>query len=287
MSRRLLLDENPLILLPTLAAVLGVNEALILQQFNYWIQASKNDWKGFRWTYNSYTEWRKQFKFLSVPTIGRVIRNLEKKGLVVSEVGPNRKNFDRTKWYRIDYDKFDELFPEDTLANDDGIKLTQSNVSKSDDHSSKLTRSSVASTGSHSPTYQNEPTIPDKNTTKTSSESNNKEESASKKPRALKLHSRPIFAEMQKQFGFPGKTDKDPIPNYGKEAKAIDRMKARGYTEDAILAAWKAKVQARGEFVTMVFVNEDIGKDGAKVRQLPFLPNESDLAAQVGAKGLD
>ena len=287
MSRRLLLDENPLILLPTLAAVLGVNEALILQQFNYWIQASKNEWEGYRWTYNSYTEWRKQFKFLSVPTIGRTIRNLEKKGLVVSKVGPNKKDFDRTKWYRIDYEKFDELFPEDTLANDDGIKLTQSNVPKCDDDGSKMTRSKVDSTGSRSPLYQNDPTIPDKNTTKTSSESNNKEESASKKPRALKLHSRPIFAEMQKQFGFPDKTDKDPIPNYGKEAKAIDRMKARGYTEDEILAAWKAKVQARGEFVTMVFVNEDIGKGGPKARQSSFLPSEDDLAAQVSARGLN
>jgi hypothetical protein len=287
MARRLLLDENPLILLPTLAAALGVNEALILQQFNYWVQSSKNTWKGYRWTYNSYSEWKKQFKFLSVPTIGRAIRNLEKKGLLVSEVGPNPKKFDRTKWYRIDFDKFDELFPDDTLANDDGIKLTQSNVSECDEDRSKLTQSELGSNHEGPATYQNEPTIPKKNTAKTSSETNNKEVSSSSKTRPPKIHSRPIFAEMQKVLGFPNKTQKDPIPNYGKEAKAIARMVARGYTETEILRAWKHKVESRGEFVSMVFVNEDIGKNPLARQTALALPNEEELAAQVGARGLN
>jgi len=110
--------------------------------------------------------------------------------------------------------------------------------------------------------------------------------SSSKKKRTLKLHSRPIFAEIQKEFGFPEKTDKDPIPNYGKEAKAIDRILARGYSEPEILEAWRIKVRARGEFVSMVYVNEDIGKPG-KPRQTTFLPTESDLVAAAKEKGLN
>jgi len=110
--------------------------------------------------------------------------------------------------------------------------------------------------------------------------------SSSKKKRAPKLHSRPIFAAIQKEFGYPEKTDKDPIPNYGKEARAIDRMKARGYSEDEILAAWKNKVRARGEFVSMVWVNEDMGKL-ERPRQASFLPTEKDLVAAAEKKGLN
>ncbi|MBA7558449.1 hypothetical protein ES708_00052 [subsurface metagenome] len=58
---------------------------------------------------------------------------------------------------------------------------------------------------------------------------------------------------------------KDPIPNYGKEGKAIKRMLTRGFTREEILACWKGKVSQRGgEFVSMTWVNEDIGKKGAK-----------------------
>lgn len=268
MARRLLLDESPLILLPSLAAQLGVNEALILQQFNYWIQGSKNEWEGKFWTFNSYSEWRKQFPFLSVPTIGRAIRKLERMGLLISKVGPNKKKFDRTKWYRIDQGKFDELFPEHTPVNQDGTDLNQDGI--------KLAHSLA------SPTYQNEPTIPEKTTTETSSE----RVTSLKKTFAPKLHKRQIFAKMQLALGYLNKTDKDPIPNYGKEAKAIERMVARGYTEEEILECWKKKVTDRGEFVSMVYVNEDIGKPDRKPRQASLLPTEDELIAQAKERGL-
>lgn len=167
MARRLLLDEPPLILLPSVAMLLGVNEALILQQFSYWLHASKNEWEGHFWTFNSYAEWRKQFPFFSVSTIGRAIRNLERYGLVISKVGPNKKKFDRTKWYRIDQAKFDELFPEDTPANKDGSELNN-HSSDLDDERVKLTHSMSV------PTCQNESTIPEKTTTETTTESSTK-----------------------------------------------------------------------------------------------------------------
>jgi len=55
----------------------------------------------------------------------------------------------------------------------------------------------------------------------------------------------------------------DPIPNYGKEGKAIKRMLTRGLTREEILDCWRSKVSRRGgDFVSMVWVNEDIGKKG-------------------------
>lgn len=70
-----------------------------------------------------------------------------------------------------------------------------------------------------------------------------------------------IFTEMRTYLGFPDKTEKDPIPNYGKEGQAIKRMLTRGFTREEVTGCWKQKVDARGgEFVSMTWVNEDIGK---------------------------
>lgn len=76
-----------------------------------------------------------------------------------------------------------------------------------------------------------------------------------------------IFSEMKSYLGYPDKTDKDPIPNYGKEGQSIKRMLTRGFTREEILALWKAKVsQCGGDFVSMTWVNEDIGKKGGTGR---------------------
>ena len=64
---------------------------------------------------------------------------------------------------------------------------------------------------------------------------------------------------MHAHYGYPERTDIDPIPNYGKEGKAIKRMLDRGFEPPDILAAWMEKIRKAGVFKTMVYVNEDIG----------------------------
>jgi len=69
-----------------------------------------------------------------------------------------------------------------------------------------------------------------------------------------------VFSEMRKSLGYPEKTDKDPIPNYAREGQFVKKMLSRHFTRDDILSCWKAKVkQRRGEFVSLAWVNEDIG----------------------------
>ena len=77
-----------------------------------------------------------------------------------------------------------------------------------------------------------------------------------------KLSSNPSIARMQRFLGFPEKTAIDPVPNPGKEAMFIKKMLKRGFTEEQIFKCWEAKVADRSEFVSMVWVNEDIGKKG-------------------------
>ena len=100
----------------------------------------------------------------------------------------------------------------------------------------------------------------------------------------VKLSRNPEIAEMQKHLGFPDRTDKDPIPNPGKEGKFIKQMKNRGWNWPQILLLWKEKCQRKGEFVSMQWVNEDIGKergDGARRRSYQEATAE-ELAASVG-----
>jgi DnaD/phage-associated family protein len=112
-ATRLLLDEEPLVILPSLAANVGLNESIILQQLHYWLERSTHIHEGYKWVYNTYEEWQEQFPFWSVSTIRRIISKLEEKGLII--VGNfNKSKIDKTKWYRIDYAKLNVLSKPET-----------------------------------------------------------------------------------------------------------------------------------------------------------------------------
>jgi hypothetical protein len=89
-----------------------------------------------------------------------------------------------------------------------------------------------------------------------------------------------IFAEMRSYLGFPDRITQDPIPNYGKEGQAIKRMLTRGFTREEVISCWKQKVDVRGgEFVSMTWVNEDIGKRRGKDNRR--LSTDDEIAASI------
>jgi len=99
---RLLIDEPPLQVLPSLAVAIGLNEAMIVQQVHYWLLTSRHDHDGRTWIYNTVDEWQEQFPFWSKRTIERALAALEKAGYLL--VGHYGEAWDRTKWYTLDYD---------------------------------------------------------------------------------------------------------------------------------------------------------------------------------------
>ncbi|MEH7503261.1 DnaD domain protein [Neobacillus drentensis] len=104
----LLLNDKPLIILPSLAEKIGLNESIVLQQLHYWLQESKNNRDGFKWVYNTYDDWKKQFPFWSISTIRRIITKLEKENLIL--IGNyNKLKIDNTKWYRINYPLLEDM----------------------------------------------------------------------------------------------------------------------------------------------------------------------------------
>ncbi|VDY33771.1 Uncharacterised protein [Morganella morganii] len=63
----LLLKSRPLVIIPELAVRLGVSEAIVLQQVQYWLNdtASGVEIDGRRWIYNTIDQWKEQFPFYS------------------------------------------------------------------------------------------------------------------------------------------------------------------------------------------------------------------------------
>lgn len=117
----LLINEPPLQVLPSLAKEIGLNEAIVVQQIHYWTRISKNERDGFVWVYKTYDEWKKEFPFWSIRTIKRIFKELEDDELLFSSKILNKAGYDRTKWYRINYEK---------LVNIESAKTTQSKVPK-------------------------------------------------------------------------------------------------------------------------------------------------------------
>lgn len=103
-SSRLLIDEHPLQVIPSLAAAIGLNESIFVQQLHYWLRSmSGKEIDGQRWIHNTVDEWHQQFPFWSRNTVQRVIRCTEEAGYVMATADHNRRGGDRTKWYTINY----------------------------------------------------------------------------------------------------------------------------------------------------------------------------------------
>jgi len=101
----LLIDEEPLLVPPRLAAAIGLNAAIVLQQVRYWLGDKRRPQvrDGRRWVYNTYPQWQAQFPFWSLATIKKTFRELEERGLLHASQRYNRAPTDRTKWYTIDF----------------------------------------------------------------------------------------------------------------------------------------------------------------------------------------
>lgn len=137
---KLLLDEFPLMILPQLATKIGLNEAIVLQQVNYWLVQCGKERDGRSWIFNTYPDWEKQFPFFSLSTIRRTIKKLEDMNLLITG-NYNKLKIDQTKWYTIDFDILNSRYVQNEQAcNSSILKNGQANSSNCNSHLSKLNR---------------------------------------------------------------------------------------------------------------------------------------------------
>ena len=87
-----------------IAKTYGIEEAILLENFNYWISKNKANNENFidgkYWTYNSAKAFTELFPYMSVRKIQYAINNLIKQGLLIKG-NHNKKTYDRTLWYAI------------------------------------------------------------------------------------------------------------------------------------------------------------------------------------------
>jgi hypothetical protein len=110
-----LIDEPPLLILPGLATSIGLNEAIVLQQLHFQLQNPRNGRviDGVRYIFNTYAEWRKHFRFWSVPTIKRTFLRLEQEKLVKS-LRDDKHDHNQRKFYTIDYNALKKHKPRES-----------------------------------------------------------------------------------------------------------------------------------------------------------------------------
>ena len=118
--------KHPIVINPDLARHVGLNEAIILQQLNYWIEATESgvEHDGRRWVYNTQEQWREQFPFWSVDTVKRAFASLKKQRLILVKQLAKQKH-DRTNYYAIDHARLEEIEAQTRVVTDEG-KLHQS-----------------------------------------------------------------------------------------------------------------------------------------------------------------
>ena len=126
----LLFSFRPLVINPELARRIGLNEAIVLQQMNYWLMETDSGvtHDGRRWIYNTHEQWNDQFPFWSQDTVKRAITSLKKQGILRVEK-LNKGRCDHTNFYTINYDAA-ALIEQCNMPPSNDSKLPPSNDSK-------------------------------------------------------------------------------------------------------------------------------------------------------------
>jgi uncharacterized phage protein (TIGR02220 family) len=108
----LLMPSRPIVINPDLAYSIGLNEAIALQQVNYWLKETTSGLErdGVRWIYNTNEQWLEQFPFWSESTLKRTFTRLKNLGVLKVEQ-LNKSQRDMTNYYTINYesDLLDEV----------------------------------------------------------------------------------------------------------------------------------------------------------------------------------
>ena len=111
---KLLIEEPPFQVLPTLARLTSLNEAVALQQLHFEMDRSPHLKHGYdgvlrRWVGYTQAQWKEVFKHIwSKKTIQRIFEALVSQQLTLLEQFGKHRG-DMTNWYSVDYDALERL----------------------------------------------------------------------------------------------------------------------------------------------------------------------------------
>lgn len=104
----LLLNERPLVVLPSLACAIGLNQAMLLQQLHFRLQHAHREHGGKRWYRGRAADWLKDFPFFSESTLRRIVSALKKLGLIQTKALDSHK-CNQADWFTINEEKLAEI----------------------------------------------------------------------------------------------------------------------------------------------------------------------------------
>lgn len=117
-----------------IAEKLGVIEAILLHNIQFWVEKSKANNKHFYndrfWTYNSAKAFAELFPYLSEQQISRALKRLTDEGWLMKD-NFNNNPFDRTNWYSLSDKYYDEFMPENREIKNENYIYQNQNPDKS------------------------------------------------------------------------------------------------------------------------------------------------------------
>lgn len=253
----LLINEDPLQVLPSLAKEIGLNEAIFIQQIHFWVSrgwGKEVPGQDGLWIYNTHQEWIGQFPFWSESTLKRIITSAKDKGIL--RTGSfNKVATDRTTWYSIDYDELSKL----------DLTLAQNALSIS----SKWTNGK----GQSEPLTlaQNDPLLPEnrilteittENTTSSATADGDKNKASSSTVKASRKEPTEEGRAAKAILARYAELLEHPIAHPGKEAGAATRIVKQGYTVEEMEGCYKA-MKAEGfwakKTISLTHIHERLG----------------------------
>ncbi|OBW57019.1 hypothetical protein A9986_09735 [Solibacillus silvestris] len=139
---KLLVDGRQLFLSQDLAIRIGVEEALFIQQLYYRIETRGVEKEGHIWYRQTYQGWAKQCPQWNIRKIKRLVMKLERYQIIISSNKFNSFKTDRSKWYRIDYEKIDQIVQSEVYKQEELFteqeNLSGKNTKSNTDHNNEI-----------------------------------------------------------------------------------------------------------------------------------------------------
>lgn len=107
---RALIPEPPLLVLPSLALAVGLNEAIVLQQLHFLTHGRRPGRDGFKWVEMGNADMQHTFPFLSRNTLWRAVNVLRESGLIAV-----KETVGQPHAYRLDHDAINKVIEAGTL----------------------------------------------------------------------------------------------------------------------------------------------------------------------------
>ena len=139
---KLLVDGRLLFLSQDLGIRIGIEEALFVQQLYYRLETRGVEKEGHIWYRQTYQGWAKQCPQWNIRKIKRLVMKLERYQIIISSNKFNSFKTDRSKWYRIDYEKIDQIVQSEVYTQEELLpeeeNLSEKNTKSNAHHSNEI-----------------------------------------------------------------------------------------------------------------------------------------------------